>query len=83
MARRPSVLGQRPDGVRPDEIVRSYLGETLRMIESSDVFEVLAHIDYPVRGEFSEVTIGHGAEHDSPRAPRSPAPAPRLKVPGF
>ena len=39
-----------PEGVVPDEIVRSYLGETLRMIESCDVFEVLAHIDYPVRG---------------------------------
>ena len=39
-----------PDGVTPDEVVRSYLGETVRMIESSDLFEVLAHIDYPVRG---------------------------------
>lgn len=39
-----------PDGVTPDEVVRSYLRETPRMIESSDLFEVLAHIDYPVRG---------------------------------
>jgi histidinol-phosphatase (PHP family) len=39
-----------PDGVTPDEVVRSYLGETLRMIETCDLFEVLAHIDYPVRG---------------------------------
>jgi histidinol-phosphatase (PHP family) len=39
-----------PDGVTPDEVVRSYLGEALRMIESCDLFEVLAHIDYPVRG---------------------------------
>ena len=39
-----------PEGVVPDEIVRSYLSETLRMIESCDMFEVLAHIDYPVRG---------------------------------
>jgi histidinol-phosphatase (PHP family) len=39
-----------PDGVTPDEVVRCYLDETVRMIESCDVFEVLAHIDYPVRG---------------------------------
>jgi histidinol-phosphatase (PHP family) len=39
-----------PEDVVPDEIVRAYLAETLRMVESSDVFEVLAHIDYPVRG---------------------------------
>ena len=39
-----------PEGVVPDEIVRGYLAETLRMIEASDTFEVLAHIDYPVRG---------------------------------
>ena len=39
-----------PEGVTPDEIVRSYLSETLRMIEACDMFEVLAHIDYPVRG---------------------------------
>jgi histidinol-phosphatase (PHP family) len=39
-----------PDGATPDVVVRSYLHETLRMIESSDLFEVLAHIDYPVRG---------------------------------
>ncbi len=39
-----------PESVIPDEIVRSYLRETLRMIESCDMFEVLAHIDYPVRG---------------------------------
>jgi histidinol-phosphatase (PHP family) len=39
-----------PEGVTPEEIVRSYLIETLRMIESCDLFEVLAHIDYPVRG---------------------------------
>jgi len=38
-----------PDGVTPEGIVRAYLGETLRMVQSSDVFQVLAHIDYPVR----------------------------------
>jgi histidinol-phosphatase (PHP family) len=39
-----------PEGVAPEGIVRAYLGEAVHMIESSDVFQVLAHIDYPVRG---------------------------------
>jgi histidinol-phosphatase (PHP family) len=33
----------------PAALVRAYLAETLRMIEASDLFAVLAHIDYPVR----------------------------------
>lgn len=33
----------------PDEVVRSYLAETARMIEQFDAFEILAHIDYPIR----------------------------------
>lgn len=33
----------------PAAVVREYLAETLRMIEQFDDFEVLAHIDYPVR----------------------------------
>ena len=32
-----------------DEVVRSYLVELAAMIEQTSVFEVLAHIDYPVR----------------------------------
>jgi histidinol-phosphatase (PHP family) len=32
-----------------DEVVRAYLAEVLRMIETSSVFAVLAHIDYPIR----------------------------------
>lgn len=36
--------------MRPaDEVVRVYLAEVLRMIETSGVFAVLAHIDYPIR----------------------------------
>ncbi|MEJ7770484.1 MAG: PHP domain-containing protein [Geodermatophilaceae bacterium] len=31
------------------DVVRAYCAELLRMIESSDVFEVLAHFDYPRR----------------------------------
>lgn len=31
------------------EVVRDYCAELVRMIESSDVFEVLAHFDYPRR----------------------------------
>jgi histidinol-phosphatase (PHP family) len=42
-------LAGAPEGVTPDEIVRAYLRETLRMVESSGVFQVLAHVDYPVR----------------------------------
>jgi histidinol-phosphatase (PHP family) len=49
-----------PDGVlaevsgvyldRPaHQVVRDYLAEITRMIEESDLFEVLAHIDYPTR----------------------------------
>ena len=34
---------------RPAELVRAYLAEALRMVESSGLFAVLAHLDYPVR----------------------------------
>ena len=50
MACRHSVLGERPRGCRTRRDRSFLLSETLRMIESSDMFEVLAHIDYPVRG---------------------------------
>jgi histidinol-phosphatase (PHP family) len=33
----------------PEDVIRLYLANTLRMVESSDLFAVLAHIDYPVR----------------------------------
>ena len=33
----------------PDQVVRLYLAETARLIEGFDGFEILAHIDYPVR----------------------------------
>lgn len=33
----------------PEDVIRLYLAETLRMVESSDLFAVLAHVDYPVR----------------------------------
>lgn len=33
----------------PDQVIRDYLAETLRLIEGFEGFEVLAHIDYPVR----------------------------------
>jgi histidinol-phosphatase (PHP family) len=38
-----------PSGLDPFVIVRAYLEEAMRMIEASDVFAVLAHIDYPIR----------------------------------
>jgi histidinol-phosphatase (PHP family) len=38
-----------PEGLESDGIVRAYLAEALRMVESSGDFAALAHIDYPVR----------------------------------
>lgn len=38
-----------PSGLTPRAAVRAYLTETLRLVESSFPFAVLAHIDYPVR----------------------------------
>ena len=35
--------------VKAPEVVRAYLIEAIRMIESCDAFAVLAHIDYPIR----------------------------------
>src|SRR4029078_78441 len=32
-----------------DEVVRAYFAELLRLVEGSDIFEVLAHCDYPLR----------------------------------
>jgi histidinol-phosphatase (PHP family) len=33
----------------PDEVMRRYFGEIVRLIEGSDLFQVLAHIDFPRR----------------------------------
>ncbi len=33
----------------PDQVVRDYLAETVLLIQGYDGFEVLAHVDYPVR----------------------------------
>jgi histidinol-phosphatase (PHP family) len=38
-----------PEGLVPDGVIRAYMAEAVRMVESSDPFQVLAHIDYPVR----------------------------------
>jgi histidinol-phosphatase (PHP family) len=38
-----------PDRIDPDEVLHAYLAEALLMVESSLPFEVLAHIDYPLR----------------------------------
>lgn len=37
------------DRAEPDGLLRAYLDETLRLVESAAPFAVLAHIDYPVR----------------------------------
>jgi histidinol-phosphatase (PHP family) len=34
----------------PDDVIHTYLAEVLRLVESSEPFSILAHIDYPVRG---------------------------------
>jgi histidinol-phosphatase (PHP family) len=37
-------------GLMPaDEVMRRYLGELLRLVEGSDLFQVLAHLDFPRR----------------------------------
>ncbi len=35
--------------VPADEVMRRYLGELLRLVEGSDLFQVLAHLDFPRR----------------------------------
>jgi histidinol-phosphatase (PHP family) len=37
------------EGLAPEDVVRRYLVSTVQMVESSDLFAVLAHIDYPAR----------------------------------
>jgi histidinol-phosphatase (PHP family) len=32
-----------------DEVMRRYLGELVRLVEGSDIFQVLAHLDFPRR----------------------------------
>jgi histidinol-phosphatase (PHP family) len=41
----PILYGHRPAG----DVVREYLAEITRLIETSDAFSVLAHINYPLR----------------------------------
>lgn len=33
----------------PDEVMRTYLSEVVRLVATDETYEVLAHIDYPVR----------------------------------
>lgn len=40
-----ALFGSMPD----DEVMRYYLAEVLRLIEGSDMFQVLAHLDFPRR----------------------------------
>jgi histidinol-phosphatase (PHP family) len=48
-ARAFDVLGLYTEA-KPHEVVRRYLGEAALLVEGSEDFSVLAHIDYPVRG---------------------------------
>jgi histidinol-phosphatase (PHP family) len=45
----PNYVNRVLERYGPDEMVRRYLAEAMRMIESCDVFAVLAHVDYPIR----------------------------------
>jgi histidinol-phosphatase (PHP family) len=40
----------RPEGWSPGECVRAHLAATLELVERCDDFEILAHVDYSVRG---------------------------------
>jgi histidinol-phosphatase (PHP family) len=42
-------LGARYELQKPQDVVRDYLAEVIRLAEGFDGFEVLAHIDYPIR----------------------------------
>lgn len=42
-------VSDRYDDQAPGEVVRAYLAETERLIEQFPRFEILAHIDYPIR----------------------------------
>ena len=45
----PLYREEGPGRLEPDELLGAYWVETLRMVESALPFEVLAHIDYPMR----------------------------------
>jgi histidinol-phosphatase (PHP family) len=49
-------------------VVRDYLAETLRMIEQYDGFDVLAHLDYPLRYWPAAIPLDAGAFEDEFRA---------------
>jgi histidinol-phosphatase (PHP family) len=44
-----SFQGLVASGIEADDVVRAYLADVLQMVESSDLFAVLAHIDYAAR----------------------------------
>jgi histidinol-phosphatase (PHP family) len=45
----PRMVDHLFDDFEPGDLMRAYLGEALRLAESTAPFAVLAHIDYPVR----------------------------------
>ncbi len=49
------------DGERPDTVVRRYLSEVLRLVDSFDGYDALAHIDYAARFWLSTGSSGHQA----------------------
>ena len=59
------------DGPRrtdPEDLMRRYLGELLTLVQSSDVFEVLAHADFPRRNWPSHLEFEEKAFEEEYRA---------------
>lgn len=57
------MAADRPSGLGPAEVLRAYLAEAAAMVrEFPDEVQVLAHIDYPVRGWNGRFEIAHFEE---------------------
>src|ERR1700759_3543574 len=52
----------------PEQLMRRYLGELLSLVESSEVFEVLAHADFPRRNWPSGTPFEEKASEEEYRA---------------
>ena len=62
------VAADGPRRLDPDDLMRRYLGELLTLVETSDVFEVLAHADFPRRNWPSQVVFEEKAFEEEYRA---------------
>jgi histidinol-phosphatase (PHP family) len=57
-------IAERYHHATPDEVYAGYLDEIVRMLETYDDFQVLAHIDYPLRRRPAGVPLDLGAFED-------------------